>query len=99
MAQDVRHVEISDLRDAPAWEQLVEEVRATNKPAIIRADGEDIAEVRPATRRRARIPRGKAITADDSLWNIIGIAKDERATDVSENVDKYLADAYADTHE
>jgi hypothetical protein len=99
MAQEVRHVNLSDLREVPAWEHLVEEVRSTKKPAIIRADGEDIAELRPPTKRRVRIPRGKPTTADDPLWRIIGIAKGEEATDVSENHDKYLADAYADTHE
>lgn len=94
VAYEVKYVDLSELGEAPAWEQLIDEVRATNRPAVIRAAGEDIAEVRPAKRkRRARTPRGKTMTADDSLWSIIGTGEAEQATDVSENIDRYLADA------
>lgn len=53
----------------------------------------------PATTSRPRIPRGKPTTVDDSLWKIVGIAHEEQASDGTEQHDKYLADAYADTHE
>lgn len=98
MAQETRHINISDLGPAPGWEHLIAEVKSTKQSAIIDADGEDAVELRPAPKRRTRIPRGKPITADDSLWAIIGIA-DVKETDIAENHDKYLADAYADTHE
>src|SRR5262249_17258604 len=43
----------------------------------------------------------RPITADDPLWNIVGMADSgpNRPTDVSRNKHKYLADAYADLHE
>lgn len=99
MAQTTRHINVSDLQESSAWERLIAEVRATKMPAIIRANGEDAVEVRPVPKRRTRIPAGKVITAGDSLWKIAGMATDEQATDVSENVDKYLAGAYTDTHD
>jgi excisionase family DNA binding protein len=37
-------------------------------------------------------------TFDDPLWNIVGIIDDDGPTDASVNTDKYLAEAYADTH-
>ena len=62
MAQEVKHVNVCELREVPAWKGLVEEVRTTKRSAII------------------------------------GIA-DVKETDIAENHNKYLADAYADTHE
>src|SRR5215217_7720546 len=43
----------------------------------------------------------RPITADDSLWSIVGISGEEYdvPTDLAENHDKYLAEAYADLHE
>lgn len=61
--------------------------------------------MKPVEPKRAKpvrsIPRGKPFTMDDSLWNIIGIADrpEDPVTDVSENKYKYLADAYAATHQ
>ncbi len=48
-------------------------------------------------RKAASARRGKLFTKDDSLFNIIGIAKGsaDGVTDVSENKYKYLAEAYA----
>ena len=52
-------------------------------------------------KRAAPVPRGKPFTRDDSLFNIVGIADGpgDGVRDVSENKYKYLAEAYADTHE
>lgn len=36
----------------------------------------------------------KPFTMDDPLWDIVGIGRSEGPTDVSENVDHYLAEAY-----
>ena len=43
----------------------------------------------------------KPITADDPLWELIGAftSAPGEPTDVAENHDKYLAEAYADLHE
>ena len=72
---------------------------------VEKADAERVA--RPTTRnsrpvqRENLVPPGEPFTAGDSLWDIVGIAgyDPDAPTDVSENKYKYLADAYADTHE
>ena len=72
---------------------------------VERADAESVAT--PITAHAgqiARPPRGpeaKDSSTVGSLWNIVGIAgyDPDAPTDVSENVDKYLANAYEDTHE
>jgi len=42
MAHEIKHVNLSDLREVPAWEQLLDKVRTTEQPAVLRADGEDV---------------------------------------------------------
>ena len=44
--------------------------------------------------RRSPLRKGKPITADDPLWQLIGIGRSEGPTDVSQNKHKYLAEAY-----
>jgi hypothetical protein len=49
-------------------------------------------------RRKARRSSGRKshrITADDPLWDIVGIGRTEGPTDVSSNKYKYVADAIA----
>jgi hypothetical protein len=41
---------------------------------------------------------GKPFSFDNPLWDIVGIIKDG-PSDLAENHDKYLAEAYADLHE
>lgn len=94
MAQQIRHVDISDLQEVPAWEHLVEEVRDTKQPAIIRSGGEDLAELRPAKPKgRSRLPRGKRTSEDDPFWGIVGTARSDAPSNVSEHVDESLAEA------
>lgn len=45
-------------------------------------------------RRAASRPRGKPLTMDDPLWQVVGIGHSGQG-DVSSNKHKYLADAYA----
>jgi hypothetical protein len=58
----------------------------------------DIAVISPAPLAPRRSRRGKPTSAEDPLWTIVGIADadapDDLPTDVSSNVDAYLADAY-----
>ena len=56
-------------------------------------------KAKKSVKRQERIPRGRPFTMDDPLWNIVGIGHSGGPGDVSENKHKYLADAYADTHE
>jgi hypothetical protein len=64
---------------------------------VVRVHGKLVALVPSAKRPR---PREKYFTKDDPLWDIVGMFKDDGGpTDVSDNVDTYLAEAYLDTHE
>ena len=38
--------------------------------------------------------RTRTFSAKDSLWNLAGIGQGDEATDVSQNIHKYIADAY-----
>src|SRR5947208_3608377 len=51
----------------------------------------------PTMSRRSHRP--KPLTADNPLFEIIGSITDDLGSDVSENVDKYLAEAYASEFE
>ena len=47
---------------------------------------------------RARTRRRRGLTANDPLWDIVGMGHSEGPTDVSTNKRKYLAEAAADLH-
>lgn len=90
MASELRPI---DLKCAPPLSELVEDVRKTNRPRIIRADGEDVAVLMPAP--KGRNPRqGKAFTKDDGLWSVVGIGESTTPTDIAMEKDAYLAEAY-----
>src|SRR5947209_10900061 len=96
-----------DITDAPELARVADAVRKTGRPHALKRGDETIAVVRPApkTKPRAGSPpprrrRRRVFTKDDPLWEIVGMFKaDGGPTDVSDNVDKYLAEAYLDTHE
>lgn len=78
---------------------VIDEVQATGRPRALKRGGRTVAvivpapRVRYANRRPRRRPQG--LTAEDTLWNIVGIIDDpDGPTDVSSNKHKYLADAY-----
>ena len=81
-----QHIKTIDISNVPELLRLVEEVRSTNEPCILRQENEDVAIVRPLKRpSRPRIPRGKPFTNNDSIWNLKGIGR-SGVSDVSENV-------------
>ncbi len=99
MAKALRHI---DITNRPELLRLVREAQTTKESLVFQQDNEDVAILRPVRKAgKPRVPRGKPFTKDDALFHLIGIAegKDDGIHDVSENVDKYLADAYADLHE
>lgn len=61
-----------DLADIPALGPVVEEVRRTGRPRLIRRDGEDVALLSPAPPRGKR-GRGRVLTEADPLFDLIGI--------------------------
>ena len=88
--KDPKRIDISSI---PELVKLAQEVRATNEPALLQQEGQDLAmltSLKPVAKRRVR---GKPTTADDPLWKLIGIGHSGKG-DVSENKHKYLAEAY-----
>jgi hypothetical protein len=94
-----------DVTNIPQLADLAEEVRRDRKSRALNRNGETVAVLAPApaepkhpgtegpARRASR--RGKRFTMADPLWDIVGMATSGGPGDVSENKDKYLADAYA----
>jgi hypothetical protein len=83
-----------DISDHPELVRLAEEVRKTQKPLALQKDGRDIAVLTPPKSARKSRARYKRIGPNDPIWDIVGISDADGPTDVSENIDKYLADAY-----
>jgi hypothetical protein len=100
MPRELRPIDVSN---QPELRRIAEEVYISQQPRVLRRGAEDLAILRPVraprkTTARARTgTRGKRLTPNDSLFNIIGMATAEEGepTDVSANKHKYLADAYA----
>jgi hypothetical protein len=98
MATEMSH---TDVTNTPELRRLAEEVQASKKPRVLSRDNEDLVIVQPLAPTRAggtTTRRGTGFSREDSLWNIAGIGH-SGLHDVSANHDKYLADAYADTHQ
>lgn len=98
MAREIKPIDITNTPDVL---RLAEEVARSGVPRVLRKGNQDVAELRPVSPTRPK-RRGRATSEHDPLWQIVGIAEaaapEDRPTDVSSNVDKYLADAYSDTH-
>jgi hypothetical protein len=90
MAKERRHIDSSGI---PALLTLVQEVRQTNEPMIVREDREDVALLMPMKPVGKPKVRGKPVTADDPLWKLVGIGHSGKG-DVSANKHTYLARAY-----
>ena len=100
MATSARYIDINDLQDVSTWKRLVENVRSTGKRAIIRADEQDIAEVRPAkVRARSRSLQGRPLSKDDPFSQLVGTADSGSPIDIAEHVDEYLAESRADNRQ
>ncbi len=94
-----------DVNQIPGLGDLVEAVRRDQKSRVLQRDGETLAYLEPAPPVAARPStkgaagkvsrRSKRFTMADPLWDIVGIATSGGPGDVSENKDKYLAEAYA----
>ena len=95
MAKELKSVDITHTPDVL---RLAEEVARSGVPFLLRRDDADIAVLSPAPPVPRRSRRGKPTSQSDPLWQIVGIADadapDDLPTDISSNVDAYLADAY-----
>ena len=85
-----------DIHRIPDLAPLVEEVRATGKSRRIMRDDEEIARLVPVNRGRRR---GRRTGAADPLWNLVGMVTTyDGPADVSEHVDRYLAESHIPTN-
>ena len=92
MPKELKHI---DITHKPELLHVVEQAQGTGQPLVLSKGTEDVAIVRPIKRPvRKPILKGRPTSADDPLWKIVGMAASEGPGDVSENVDKYLAEAY-----
>lgn len=95
MAKEPKRIDISAI---PELLSIAEEVRRTNEPRILKQDSEDLAILTPIKPVAKRGAKGKPVTKDDPLWNLVGIGHSGGPGDVSANKHKYLADAYLHHH-
>jgi hypothetical protein len=87
-----------NLADIPALASVVEEVRRTRRPRLIRRNGEDVALLTPVPPKRRR-KRGRVLTENDPLFDLIGIGASRGVGDVAANKYRYLARAvWAESH-
>ena len=94
MAKQLTPIDISKV---PELLDIAREVRETGQPRLLKSGNEELAIVAPLrapTRPTSRRRKTGIIAADDPLWNIVGLAKTDGPTDVSENKHRYLAEAY-----
>lgn len=88
-----------DVTHIPDLLRLTEEVRETQTPRVLTPGDDEIAVLSPVVQSGTRTRRARSIPRTDSLFGIVGLANSEGPGDVSENVDKYLAEAmYAELH-
>ena len=97
MPREAKNVNISEIQSLADFLRLAEEVQKTKEPALLRQDGVYL-ELRLAKPARTSRAKGRLFTKDDSLWDIVGMFKaDDGPTDVSANVDEYLAEGLTPT--
>ena len=88
-----------DVTNIPDLLRVAEEVRDAQAPRVLTQGDDEIAVISPVRTARAKARRAQPIPRTDSLFGIVGLIRSEGSGDVSENVDKYLAEAmYAELH-
>jgi hypothetical protein len=97
-----KEIKTTDVSHLPDLLSLAEEVQSTRTPRVLTRGEHELAVLQPlgSPARVMRRSRARATSSDDPLWNIIGMADPYLApdapTDVAENVDRYLAEAYTE---
>ena len=87
-----REAQPLDVSQNPALLAFAREVKRSGMPRLLRADGEALVRVSPI-RAAARSRKGERTSADDPIWNIVGMGRSEGGpSDVSEHVDEFLAE-------
>lgn len=81
-----------DITEYSGLRELIEEMQADQTPRVLRLGNEEVAILSPAKRKRRRSPRGRPLTPDDPIFQLIGSATDAEPTDSSKK-HEYLAEA------
>lgn len=89
MARELQRIDVSS---TPELLRIAEEVHNTGKPRVLGRDDEDLAVVMPAKAVKRRSHRGRPLTYDDPLWELVGSVSSAEPTDASKK-HEYLADA------
>lgn len=89
-----------DVSQSPDLLRVVQEVQESGEECVLTRDDEELAVLTPLKPAGMRRPRKSGLVGeDDSLWDIVGMGTSKGPGDISENKHRYLAEAYADTHE
>lgn len=80
----------TDISAAPELARLAHDVADSGKMRVLSEHGVALAVVSPAASRR-RSSRLKPLDRDNPIWEIVGAISADVGSDVSENVDRYLA--------
>ncbi|MBI2906835.1 MAG: hypothetical protein HYX92_04165 [Chloroflexi bacterium] len=84
MARELKTIDISNV---PELLRIVEEVRATNEPRVLRRDSEELAVLTPSPKRRRRTVRAKTKADYEAFRTAAGSWKDV-------DTDKLVAEIY-----
>jgi len=80
-----------DISRANEVRRLVAEVQASEQARALQINQQMVAILAPARSGQGTAQRGKATSASDPLWAIVGLGQSDGPSDVAENIDTYLA--------
>jgi hypothetical protein len=91
MAKEPKRIDISRI---PELLSMAQEVRATNEPAVLQQESEDLALLSPVRPKKRSQTTAQPVTSDDALFRLIGIGKSGIPGGMSGKKHEYLARAY-----
>ncbi|MFN0073970.1 MAG: hypothetical protein ACKVVP_21025 [Chloroflexota bacterium] len=95
MQKETHHIDLDSTSTSDLL-RVAREVQRSGIATIIRADGEEIAQVTPTGPHTASPLPKKRVGVSDWIKPLISMGAGKAPHDVSENVDTYLAQAYAE---
>ena len=91
MVKEPKRIDISRI---PELLSIAQEVRATNEPAVLQQESEDLALLSPVRPKKRSKTTAQPVTSDDALFRLIGIGKSGIPGGISGKKHEYLARAY-----
>ena len=85
---------VIDIKMHPELLRLVREMVSSHQLLSLREDDREVAVLTPATPIKRARRKGQPTSEADPLWDIVGMGRSGGPGDVSENVDRYLAEAH-----